>query len=130
VSTQQIRESDIAAELFSSFADAWNRNDMVALSRVFSADAGFVDVRGTYVRGADEITRRHAAERAGALKDSVLRGSVVDARQLAPGVIVAHVKTELDLAGQTRAAFLTFVFERRAGEWRVSEAQNTIVVLR
>ena len=127
LTTEPIREPDIAAELVAAFADAWNRNDMEALARVFHEDAGFVDVRGTYVQGSEEIGRRHAAERTGALKDSVLRGEVVDARQPAPGVIVGHMKTELDVAGQTRAAFLTFVLERRAGQWRFSEAQNTIV---
>jgi uncharacterized protein (TIGR02246 family) len=127
LATDQMRESDIAGELVTRFADAWNRNDMEALARVFHEDAGFVDVRGTYVKGSEEIGRRHAAERGGALKDSVLRGEVVDARQPAPGVIVGHMRTELDVAGQTRAAFLTFVLEQRAGQWRFSEAQNTIV---
>ena len=127
MTTEQLRESDIAGELVAGFADAWNRNDMAALAHVFHEDAGFVDVRGTYIKGSAEIGRRHAAERAGALKDSVLRGEVVDARQPAPGVIVGHMKTTLDVAGQTRAAFLTFVLERRAGQWRFSEAQNTIV---
>jgi uncharacterized protein (TIGR02246 family) len=127
LATEQMRASDIAGELVTNFADAWNRNDMEALARVFYEDAGFVDVRGTYVNGSKEIGRRHAAERGGALKDSALRGEVVDARQPAAGVIVGHMRTELDVAGQTRAAFLTFVLERRAGQWRFSEAQNTIV---
>jgi uncharacterized protein (TIGR02246 family) len=127
LATEQMRESDIAGEVVMSFADAWNRNDMEALAGVFYGDAGFVDVRGTYVKGSQEIGRRHAAERAGALKDSVLRGEVVDARQPVPGVIVGHMRTELDVAGQTRAAFLTFVLERRAGQWHFSEVQNTIV---
>jgi uncharacterized protein (TIGR02246 family) len=130
VTTEQTCESGIAAELVAGFADAWNRNDTDALARVFHEDAGFVDIRGTYVKGSEQIGRRHAAERDGALKDSVLHGEVVDARQPAPGVIVGHMKTELDIAGQTREAFLTFVLERRAGQWRFSEAQNTIVAPR
>ena len=130
VTTEQVGESGIAGELVVGFADAWNRNDMDTLARVFHEDAGFVDVCGTYVKGSEEIGRRHAAERDGALKDSVLHGEVVDARQPAPGVIVGHMKIELDIAGQTRAALLTFVLERRAGQWRFSEAQNTLVAPR
>jgi len=53
---------------------------------------------------------------------------VVDAREPAPGVIVAHIQTELSAANQTRRAFGTLVIEQRAGLWRISAAHNTIVV--
>jgi uncharacterized protein (TIGR02246 family) len=123
-----MRESDIAGALVADFADAWNRHDMDALADVFHEDARFVDVRGTYIRGREEIQRRHAAEYAALNAGSVLNGEVADARQLAPGVIVGHVKTGLDTAGQTRRAFLTMVVEQRGGRWRISEAHNTIVM--
>jgi uncharacterized protein (TIGR02246 family) len=121
-------ESDIAGELVAGFAGAWNRNDMDALMRVFDDDAGFVDVRGAYVSGRREIRRQHDAELAGPYAGSVLRAEVVDARQPAAGVIVGHARIELDLAGQTRGTFLTFVLERRAGRWLITEAHNSIVV--
>lgn len=127
LSTEQECAAEIAGELLASFTGAWNRGDMEALARAFHEDAGFVDVRGNYVRGREEIGRRHEAEHAGALKESVLRGEVVDARQPVSGVIVGHVRTEMDVADQTRAAFLTFVLEYRDGKWRFSEAHNSIL---
>lgn len=127
LSPEQTRSAEIARELLASFTGAWNRGDMAALARAFHEDAGFVDVRGNYVRGNEAIGRQHEAERAGALKESVLRGEVVDARQPAPGVIVGHMRTEMDVAGRTRAAFLTFALEQRDGKWRFSEVHHAIL---
>ncbi len=57
---------------------------------------------------------------------------VVDARELAPGVIAAHMRTELDgddrVPGQTRRSLMTLVIEQRAGVWRFAAAHNTDVV--
>lgn len=122
------RDVEIAGELATGFADAWNQHDMDALARVFHEDAGFVTVRGTYVRGREEIRRQQAAEHAGPYADSILRAEVVDARGPAPGVIVGHVQSELSVTGQTRRAFVTLVIEQRAELWRISAAHNTIVV--
>jgi hypothetical protein len=49
---------------------------------------------------------------------------VVDARESVPGVIMAHIQTELSVADQTRRAFGTLVIEQRAGLWRISAPHN------
>jgi uncharacterized protein (TIGR02246 family) len=122
---------DVAAELAASFSSAWNRHDMDALAGLFHEDAGFVNVRGSYMQGAEEIRRQHAAIHAGPYKHSVLRAEVVDARELASGAIVAHVGTELEgderAPGQTRHALATFVIQRRGRLWRFAAAHNTEV---
>jgi uncharacterized protein (TIGR02246 family) len=124
--------SDIAAELAAGFASAWNQHDMDGLVGLFHEDAAFVNVRGAYLKGAKEIRQQHAAVHAGPYKHSVVRAEVVDARELAPGVIVAHVQTDLagdDRApGQTQRSVATFVIEQRAGLWRFTAAQNTYVL--
>jgi uncharacterized protein (TIGR02246 family) len=125
-------EPDIAGELAASFARAWNQHDMDALADLFHDDAAFVNVRGAYFTGREEIRAQHAAIHAGPYKHSVLRAEVVDGRELAPGVIVAHVRTELDgderVPGQTRHSVVTFVIERRGGRWRFIAAHNTFVL--
>jgi uncharacterized protein (TIGR02246 family) len=127
-----VPESKIAGELAAGFASAWNQHDMDELARLFHPDAAFVNVVGTYLKGQDDIRRHHAAGHAGPFKMSVLRTEVVDAREIVPGVIVAHVQTELDgddrVPGQTRRTIVTFVIERRAGLWRFAAAHNTNVV--
>jgi len=124
----EVSESEIAGELLAGFVDAWNRRDMGALGDAFGEDAGFVDVRGTFFRGRDVIQRQHADEIDGPYQDSALRNEVVDARQPVPGVIVGHAKMELNIAGSSRRALLTFVIERRADVWRITEAHNSIVL--
>jgi uncharacterized protein (TIGR02246 family) len=124
-------DSDIAAELATSFADAWNQHDMDSLAGLFHEDAGFVNVRGSYLIGREQIRAQHATVHSGPYKDSVVRVQVVDVRELAPDVLLAHVRTELDgdprASGQTRHSLVTFVIERRAGVWRFTAAHNTFV---
>jgi uncharacterized protein (TIGR02246 family) len=128
----EVSESDVAGELAAGFARAWNGHDMDEFARLFHEDAAFVSVRGTYLRGQEEIRRHHAAVHAGPFKQSALRAEVVDARELAPGVIVAHMRTELNgddrVPGQMRRSLMTLVIEQRAGVWRFAAAHNTDVV--
>ncbi len=125
-------EPDVAGDLAASFARAWNQHDMDALADLFHDDAAFVNVRGAYLTSREEIRAQHAAIHSGPYRDSVLRVEVMDTRELAPGVIVAHVRTELDgderVLGQTRHSLVTFVIEQRAGLWRYSTAHNTFVL--
>jgi len=104
---------------------------MDALAGLFHEDAAFVNVRGAYLKGREQIRAQHAAVHAGPYKASVLRLQLVDTRELAPGVLVAHVQTELDgderALGQLQHSVVTFVIERREGFWRFAAAHNTLV---
>ena len=65
-------------------------------------------------------------------KDSAIRSEVLDARELVPGVIVAHVASELEgdarAPGQTTRHLATYVIEQRAGSWKFTAAHNTRIV--
>ena len=119
-------ESDVADELAAGFAGAWNSHEMDEFARLFHEDAVFVTVRGTYLNGQEEIRRHHAAAHAGPFRQSALRAEVGDARELAPGVIASHMRTELDgedrVPGQTRRSLMTLVIEQRVGVWRFAAA--------
>jgi uncharacterized protein (TIGR02246 family) len=125
----QARHTRIADELIADYASAWNTHDIDALAVLFHEDGTFVNVVGSYEKGREEIRQLHAAIHASFYKDSALRAEVLDARELAPGVIVAHVSNELEgdarAAGQTARTLATYVIEQRAGTWKFTAAHNT-----
>jgi uncharacterized protein (TIGR02246 family) len=126
-----VDSAEVTRELASGFAAAWNQHDMAALGRQFHDDATFVSMAGSYMRGRVEIERQHGTVHAGIYRNSTLRLDVDDARELVPGVIVAHLRAEArsddQAAGEVRKAVLTLVIERRGGPWRIIAAHNTAV---
>jgi uncharacterized protein (TIGR02246 family) len=122
----------IADQLVADYADAWNAHDADALTVLFHDDGTFVNVNGTYSKGRDEIRQLHAFIHASFYKDSVLRSEVLDARELVPGVIVAHISNELEgdarAPGETVRTLATYVIEQRAGSWKATAAHNTRIV--
>jgi uncharacterized protein (TIGR02246 family) len=126
-----VPEQDVAGELVASFVRAWNEHDMDALAALFHEDAVFVNVLGDYFTDREQIRAQHAAIHEGPYKNSVLRARVVNTRELAPGVLMVHVRTELDgdgrAPGHTRQSLVTFVIERRIGQWSFAAAHNTLV---
>jgi len=122
----------IADELAADYANAWNVHDMDAMALLFHEDGTFVNVNGTYEKGQEEIRQLHAAIHASFYRDSVLRSVVLDARELVPGVIVAHIANELvgdaRAHGKTVRTLATYVIERRAGSWKFTAGHNTRIV--
>ena len=122
----------IADELAAGYASAWNAHDTDAMALLFHEDGTFVNVNGTYEEGREEIRQLHAAIHASFYKDSVLRSVVLDARELVPGVIVAHIANELDgdarAHGETVRTLATYVIEQRAGSWKFTAGHNTRIV--
>ena len=122
----------IADQLIADYANAWNAHDVDALTLLFHEDGTFVNVVGTYERGREEIRHLHAVIHASFYKDSAIRSEVLDARELVPGVILAHVASELEgdarAPGQTTRHLATYVIEQRAGSWKFTAAHNTRIV--
>jgi uncharacterized protein (TIGR02246 family) len=123
---------EIADQLIAAYTNAWNVHDVDALTLLFHEDGTFVNVVGTYEKDQEEIRHLHAAIHASFYKDSVIRSVVLDARELVPGVIVAHVSHELEgdarTPGQTARTLATWVIEQRAGSWKFTAAHNTRIV--
>ena len=124
--------SGVTEELVAGLASAWNAHDSDAYAALFHEDGTFVNVNGSYEKSREEIRKLHAAIHASFYKDSVMRGEVLDARELVPGVIVAHVSHELEgdarFPGQTVRTLATYVIEQRAGLWKFTAAHNTRIV--
>jgi uncharacterized protein (TIGR02246 family) len=121
----------VGGELAAGFASAWNQHNMAALGELFHDNAAFVNVVGTYMRGRQEIQQSHGAAHAGFYRNSALRVEVEDAREVVPGLIVAHVHSEVSgddrAPGEVRRTLLTLVIERRADRWRIIAGHNTVV---
>ena len=104
---------------------------MASFAELFHGDADFVNVVGVHMRGRDEIQRLHSAGHAGPFRTSTLGLDVEDAREIAPGVLIGHVRSTLRGdsrdPGGARTSILTFVIERRSGMWKLVAAHNTNV---
>jgi uncharacterized protein (TIGR02246 family) len=123
---------EIVASILGRLARAWNAADGGAWGAEFIDDADFVNVFGVQVRGRSEIEQRHQY-----LFDSLFKGStceftVVDARLLAPNVILAH-STALariptgPLAGEQSSRQSTIFPRDNASTWRIAALHNTLI---
>lgn len=124
--------SKIAGEVADRFASAWNRHDMDAFAVLFQDDASFVNVIGVHMRGREAIRQAHARIHAGPYRDSSLLLEVDEARELAPGVIVAVLSSELTgderAPGVSRPSRFTIVIEGSGPDtWKIAAAQNTLL---
>ena len=108
---------------------AWNAVDPAAFAAEFMPDADFVNVRGDYHSGRDAVEHGHAAILASIYAGSTIRYSLARAREVAPGVLVAHVDALLSVparpfAGDIRA-IPSLVLVRDGGAWRIASFHNT-----
>jgi uncharacterized protein (TIGR02246 family) len=119
----------VAEKLASGFVESWNHHDMASFAELFHGDASFVNVIGKLMKGREEIELHHAAAHSGPFRTSILQIQVEDAREIVPGIVVAHIRSSLhgdarDPGGE-RQTLLTFILELRGELWRIVAAQNT-----
>jgi uncharacterized protein (TIGR02246 family) len=113
-----------------AFQAAWNAHDMAALGSLFEADATFVNRFGHYVRGIDQIVALHAPIHETIYRDSTLDNELIDAVQIADGVVVVHFWSRLAAgaahpAGPHAVDTLILVVLTRQGEvWRIRALEN------
>lgn len=118
-------------EIVKQLEHAWNTADGESFGRPFAEDADFVNIRGLHIRSRKVIGEGHQH-----IFNSIYKGSSVvcelsSLRPLAPGVLLAHVKSTLNapagpLAGVHTAVFSMVMVEAR-NEWRIAAFHNTLV---
>lgn len=131
------KPSDEAAirGLVAAQAEAWNRGDAAAWSKVFEPDADFVNIFGMVFSGRKEIEERHAAIFATMFKGSQTvvtvrrlvfltpRLAIVDADHVVTGYgALPATLHPVDGAVRTR---MKYVLRKSARGWSVVAAQNT-----
>src|SRR3954466_6288161 len=100
----------IVSGVVSDLEKAWNAADGAAFARPFAGDADFVNIRGEHFRTRDAIAKGHQGIFDTIYKGSAVRLQVSAVRALAPAVLLAHVKSILEvptgpLAGRHNALF-------------------------
>jgi len=110
---------------------AWNAGDGTAYAAPFTSDADFVNIRGELHSGADNIGAGHQGIFNSIYKGSSVDLTVVKARELRDGEILAHVSGKLHvpegpLAGD-HEALGTVVLVPDNGEHRIAAYHNTLV---
>ena len=129
--TPQTSESlhAVAAAIAARLEAAWNAADADGFAAEFTPDADFVNVRGDYASGRGAIETAHAHIWSTIYAGSTLRYSVSRCRQLAPGVLVAHVDAHLHvpagpLAGEIHA-IPSLVLVQAGDRWQIAAFHNT-----
>jgi uncharacterized protein (TIGR02246 family) len=134
LSASQADDEKAIREIQARWDEAWNRNDVKALSSLVAEDVRFVNVAGQVLSGRAEFeqlqTRTHAMQ----FKDSVRTVTGTDIKFLTPDIAVAHVRWGMrgdkDPDGTTRRprnGVMMQVLMKRGGQWAVIAAQNTNV---
>lgn len=116
--------------VIAEFEDAWNRHDMEAFAALFHEDAAWVNWRGGYWRGIDEIKRGHTVIHQTFYKNTRMQTiAVEDVTFLTPVVAVTHDRNNMTgderSPGQLLRYRKTMVWTKRNGVWRISAGHNT-----
>ncbi len=121
----------IVADLVGELEKAWNAADGAGFGRPFAEDADFVNIRGEHFRTRETIAKGHQGIFDSIYKGSVVRYQVTGVRAIAPGVLLAHVKSALKaptgpLAGEHSSLF-TVVLVQDRNDWHIASFHNTLV---
>jgi len=121
----------VAQGLMTRLEEAWNAADGAAFAEPFSADADFVAIRGDLHTGSTAIAEGHQQ-----IFDTIYAGStvayrVLQAREIAGGVILAHVRGTIaapsgPLAGE-HATTATGVLALHGDDYEIAAFHNTLV---
>ena len=122
----------VAEPILERLEQAWNAGDGMGFAGPFAEDADFVEIRGGHHHGAVAVGRGHEA-----IFSTIYAGSTVDlqlevARTVAPGCVVALVRSTLDApTGPMRGvnqARMTMVIVEEDERWAITQFHNTLVV--
>jgi uncharacterized protein (TIGR02246 family) len=121
----------IVSDLVGELEKAWNAADGRGFARPFSEDADFVNIRGELFRTRELIAKGHQGIFDTIYKGSVLRCHLTGVRTIAPGVLLANVRSTLKvptgpLAGEHNSLF-TIVLVNDQDHWRIAAFHNTLV---
>jgi uncharacterized protein (TIGR02246 family) len=132
LSANQADEENAIREIQARWDEAWNRNDVAALSSLVSEDVRFVNVAGQVLTGRTEFERLQTRTHAMQFKGSVRTVTGTDIKFLTADIAVAHVRWGMrgdkdpdGMPRQPRHGVMMQVLTKRDGKWSVVAAQNT-----
>ncbi|HEX6216245.1 MAG TPA: SgcJ/EcaC family oxidoreductase [Vicinamibacterales bacterium] len=124
-------DREAVAAIVHELEASWNAADGARFGVPFTDDADFVTIRAEHLRGREAIAKGHQGIFNSIYKGSTVSYELVNVRPIAPGVQVAHVRTELNapsgpLAGRHNSLF-TIVLVQQQNDWRIAAFHNTLV---
>lgn len=136
--TNQAAKTSLPAEddrairkVLADYDVAWNTHNMKMLNDFFHEDAEFINVVGMHWRGRAAIVAAHEAFHATMFKDVGIKTDAISLRPLDGNVAIAVVTYSMDASttpnGQVIPKHqnkLSYVFTKRAGEWKIAHGQN------
>jgi uncharacterized protein (TIGR02246 family) len=133
IAMQGHREDEEAIKrVIMDMTDAFNRHEPDA--SLFTNDADFVNVNGTWLRGAADIEQGRKARFETVLKEARIKLLAIRIRFIRPDVAIAHVTNETSgmviPGGQTlpvQRELNIRVFTKDNGRWLVTAFHNTSV---
>ena len=121
----------IAETITKRLEEAWNAGDGAAFGAPFAPDGDFVNIRGDFHSGRQDIAAGHQQ-----IFDTIYAGSTVryaafKARELSDGIVLAHVRATLSvptgpLTGEHHS-LASIVLIPDADEHRIAAFHNTLV---
>jgi len=134
VSATQAEDENAIREIEARWDEAWNRNDVKALSSLVADDVRFVNVAGQVLASRAEFEALQSRTHSMQFKDSVRTVTDTTIKFLTPDIAVAHVswgmRGDKDPDGtprKPRNGVMMQVLMKRNGQWTVVAAQNTNV---
>lgn len=134
-----LEQADQAAiqGIIQSYTDAWNQQAGKGFADHFAEDADFVNIFGMHFSSRSEIEERHIKILQTFHKDSKLKISDVQFREVQPGLVIAVIHWVLDgfrypgsdisKPGETRKGIFTQVFINLGKKWEITASQNTLI---
>lgn len=122
--------TDVLTDRIAVLEKGWNAGDGAAYAAPFAPDADFVDIRGIAHSGRAAIGAGHQGVLDTIYANSTIQYHVEDARLVNPGVIVGHVRAELDAPQappMPSTARATVVLADSAEGWLIAAFHNTLV---
>jgi len=108
---------------------AWNAADGTSFAEAFAEDADFIHILGGYYTGRAAIEAGHRMIFGTIYKGSTVRYSVEKIRFVLPDVAIVYLRQFLQFfeggVPSELAARPTIVAEKREGNWRIVNLQNT-----
>lgn len=130
MSTTTTTTTAIAEQVYDGLEKAWNAADGAAFAAPFAADATFVDIRGSLHHGRDAIAGGHQGIFATIYADSVVRYTVEDSREVAPGCLLVHARGDLvapRVFPEPVTARSTALLVDSPRGWEIATFHNTLV---
>jgi uncharacterized protein (TIGR02246 family) len=119
-------------DLPQAFSKAWAAHDGRELAKIVSEDVAFVNVGAIWLQGREDFEKYHSRILQGRFKKSTIVPLDTNIRLLRPDLALVRwswrIDGETDSAGAglpPRHGLMTFLAEKRAGQWLVIAGQNT-----